>query len=865
MRKIHDKRFITIMTMFVLLQGILFPAFFVEAKNNAAKNQDDFKVKMECGIDGYAVYDNPAVVKVTIESRNNFTGILRIIPAVDNGQKIAAYGEEISLAAGEAKTFTFVPSSLGNSGKIRMELLDEAEKVLYSESKQLTLFSAGNNVTVGILSDDYSALNYFDGIAVDIDGYQGVLGARTLELTEDSMPADSSALSVLNYIILDNFDTAGLSDKQYAALKNWVNDGGVLILALGSNYQNVLNRFSDDFIAGTIGKLEKRNIEWLLPQSAALLGTAENDNMVEGEKSQSEDDITDEEEKQSEDETAKQQENWLGDESIEENQPEGGNTDSDLSDSRMSVSNVDSVDFVFTDAAMLSDFSDDGTAYQKCIGAGRVVVLSYALGMEPMTSSSFRAWIAGLLLRTSAVNATLEHLDGVGYASGNWYNGMSLANLADDSKKPSALLYGSILILYVILVGPVLYLILKAVKKREKIWIAVPIVALVFTGIIYLTGFIYRISKPLVNTFSLVSLEKEFKKEDVYTDITCPKARKYKIKLKEGYTDFKYYSDYYSYNFFTAENSDREYDYMICKADHGTELTLNNTETFENTSFVVEQTSENDIGTIDCDLKCYTTGFEGTITNNTKYDLTGVVVTFEKYLYQAGDMKKGEQVTIDSSKLIESMGYGSFEQIYRNMDDFSSANRKLYTQYQIDTNMEDGFIDVNEYNKGYIWAGVEDYKPEIAENTGVKQSGIGVLFETYEAAYEDVEGVYYSSLEPMAVSSQGEYDTTSGMIYNDAVTITYSFENSPGITTLENLSYGGGQSALQSVNNGSYAKVSAYNPETGIYDVIFENSGILSGDDLKKYISGNIIILRYEMDETGYSTYMPRIIARGDE
>lgn len=863
MKRISNKRILAIMTIFVLLQGIFFPAFFAEAKDTkekGTKENADFKVEMEYGIDGFAVYDNPAVVKVKVESRNNFTGTLRVIPVVDSGQKIAAYGEEISLAAGEAKTFTFIPSSLGNSGKIKIELLDEKENLLYSESKQLTLSSVGNSVTVGILSDDYSALNYFDGIAINIAGNQGLLAVRTLELTKDSMPADSGALSVLNYIILDNFDTASLSDGQYMALKEWVNNGGVLVLALGSNYQNVLHCFTDDFITGTLGKVEKKNIGWEFSELEDFGGAeggnaGKKDDTANGEKDQSEENPAGGENDQSESDTTEG----------ENDQPEGDDkTAEQQTDSGISVSNVECVEFAFTDATEMSGFSDDKTAYQKRIGAGRVVVLSYALGMEPVASCSVNRDLAKLLLETSAVEAITARLNGSGNMSGMWYSGINLAKAADESKKPSALLYGCILLIYVIFVGPLLYLILKAVKRREKIWIAVPVTAFVFTGIIYLTGFIYRIRIPLVNTFSLISLEDEYQEEEIYTNVTCPRAQKYKIKIKEGYTAFQYNFLDYTYSLFGVEDSHKQFDYMINKTGGGTELTLNNSETFQDTAFAVKKNSGNDIGTIDCDLKCYTTGFEGTITNNTKYDLSGVVVTFEKYFYQAGDIKKGEQITINTSKLIESTGYGTFEQIYNGIGVnpfIQSSDRKLYRQYQIDTSMESGFVNTQEYNKGYVWASVEGYKPDFIEEAEVKQSGISVLFETYEAEYEDVKGVYYSSLDPMIVSSQGEYDTQDGMMYNEAVTITYSFENSPGITALENLYFG----AEGTVNGGSYARVSAYNPETGDYDLIFEDGKVLSGEDLKKYMSGNIIVLRYDTVNTGYSAYIPRIIARGDE
>ena len=830
MKRMGMKRLSALFALLVTVSVMLFPAFILHAAQDTEKSNknQNFTVETECGMDGFAAYDNPVVIKVTVESRNNFTGTLRVVPVVDNGQKVAAYGEEISLAAGEKKTFTFIPSALGNSGKIKIELTDDKNKVVYSESKQVNLVSIGENVMAGILSDDYSALNYFDGLEMKLSNYSGIVS--TLELNKASLPADSGALSVLDYIILDNFDTASLSDEQFAALKEWVNNGGVLILSLGSNYQNVLHVFTDDFITGTIGKLEKKDVKL---GETVNIGSTENDKEVaDGQQST-------------------------------ENEEESGHTLQSEED--FIIKDVDSVEFAFDGASELTELSDNQTAYQKTVGAGNVVVLSYSLGMEPVISYANKDAMARLLLQTTATDAVVTRLNGGSYNTSAMYSGIQLAKTADINKKPSGLLYGGILLLYVVLVGPVLYLILKTCKKREKIWIAIPLVSLAFTGIIYLTGFIYRVSRPLINTFSIVDIEDSFKTEKVYANITCPKAQEYTVRIKEGYSEFRYNMDDYSYSMFNSGDSGGKYDFLIRKTGDGTEILLDNDETFESTALYMKKTSENDMGAIDCDLQCTTTGFAGTITNNTDYDLKGVVVTFENYFYQVGDMKRGEQITIDPSKIIVAVEYGTFERLYNSNPDLYS-DRELYTEYQIDTTMENSFIDKEAYNQGYVWGKISSYQPDIVGDEEVKQTGNAVVFQTYHAKYEDVEGVYYPNLKQMEIASQGDYDPADGMLYNGEVTVTYSFEGYPGITTLENLSYDKVEAVDSSTYGANgYASVYAYNNETGVYDLLFENGSTLSGAELQKYMVGNIIMLKYEPVDSQGTYYMPRIAARGDK
>ncbi len=783
------------------------------------KKNADFTVEADYGMDGLVFYDMPTMVSIKVESKENFTGTLRMIPSVDYGLTVIAYGEDISLSAGEAKIFQFVPSAIGNNGEVKIEIVDEKGKVVYSEKNTILLEGVGSKITVGVLSDDYSALSYFDGLSVYLNSYEGT--TAIFELSKDSFPEDAKALSMLQYLIIDNYDTANLSDEQYAALKSWVQDGGVLFLALGNNYQNVLHCFQDDFVTGTLGDLQKKKISW---EDLDI-------------------DTSDDQEQASE---------------------EDAFSDQDKSASIDSVGSsleLDCMEFQLEGGETLSEDMTEGSAYAKQVGFGQVVVLSYSLGMEPLTSSTYKMDIAKILVELAATNATVDKYSGVDWERNSMYNGMNVSKLADDSRKPSVLLYGFILILYIIIVGPVLYLVLKKVNKREKIWVAIPIVTLVFTGIIYVSGFLYRINKPLVNTFTIIQLEDNVQSEKIYTNIICPRPKEYTIKIAEGYTGFRRNMDEYDYSMFGTTDSSKSYDYMIKKSGKSSEIVLDSKEAFRETSFILDKNSDNNIGSLDGDLKCSTTGFEGTVTNNTCFDLQDVVVTFENHLCMIGDVKKGETVTIDTSKVITMGSYGSFDNFYP--DNRLYVDRDMYRRYQINTTIENSIIDKEAYKTGYIWGSVKSYEPELIKDSDVKRAGCGAVMTTYTAEYQDVNGVYYPSIDEMAIAEQGDYDSADRSIYSEEVVITYSFEGYPGITCLENHSDDANTSIDSTYNQP--AEVYAYNVQTGYYDLIFRDAATLSGAELEKYLLDDVIVLKYKQLSSGYGAYIPRICARGDE
>ncbi len=763
-------------------------------KKKIVKKNADFSVKTEMGLNGYATYGKALPITLTVESKKNFEGEIRVVPGdTDIAVKIAQ-GQDVVLAAGESKKISFVIPSAGSNGLYYIQIANRNGKVIYSERDRLTLLDNGLYAKIGILSDDYSALGYFDGRSLKFSNYEG--NTSILALDKDLFPESADVLALLNYIVIDNYDTSQLSEKQYSTLKEWVTNGGVLILGTGGNYQNVLHVFQDDFISGTFRNVDKKTLSW-------------------------------------EESTA-----------------------SDAGEqAAYNLEDVDCVDLSLEDGNVLEDFSSDGSAVYKDIGDGRVVVLAYDLAMEPFVSYESRANVAVALLSASKTDKTIDNLNG-NYYDNSAYSCYNIAKLTDDSNKPSGTLYGVILFGYVILVGPILYLILKLIKQREKIWIAIPIMALIFTGVIYGTSFLYRVNVPIVDTLSMIALSDEQQQEKVYTNVICPKTKDYELGMNADYQSIVYDTDNYGYSYVNSiintKSDAGQYDFMFKSGDDKNKLRFLNDKAFNTYSFSAQKSGKNEIGIITYVLNCTTTGFSGTVTNHTHYDLEDAVVTFENHIYIAGDIKAGETIEIDPSRITESVGYGTFDQIYSG----ASQNQKGYRNYQVDSMMENYYMKIAEYHKGIIWAKIDKYEPEQYICDGdVHSSGLGVVYTTFSADYTDVKGIYYQSIDQMMIENNGDYDQNDRSLYTNEMEVTYSFDGYDGIMRLQNLSK---QSETQ---DRPLAQVFAYNYETGDYEEVFTDSDIISFD---KYVVNNQLRLRY-VQKGNNQCYVPRICARGNE
>lgn len=759
-------------------------------KTKIVKKNKDFKVSAEYGMGGYVLYDIPMQAVVTIESSKDFSGILQVIGDVDYGEMVSAYGKRITLAAGESKTFKLAAKPPTSTGVVRLIILNDKEKPVYEENTTVEMSGAGDSALLGVLSDDYAGLGYLNGISYSISVSNAFETVSTMEFNKESFPDDAQLLRSLNYLVIDNFDTSTLSEKQYNALKQWVADGGVLILSLGSHYQNVLSGFKDDFVSGTLKDLNKKELKW------------KNDEM------------------------------------------------------EYAIDGVDCIDFDLDDGVEMSLHTDSKTTWKRSYGLGKVVVLSYSLSMEPFGNWQDRKSVVTLLLEEANDNASFSVTRDRVNNLNNYLSG--LVSIAENAKKPSALLYGLLLAVYVVFVGPILYLILKKKNKREKIWMAIPIASIVFTGIIYCTSFLYRVNKPLFNSITLIQASEGGAKETVYSELVCPSAKRYDIKINNEYTGFQNSYYRYDYSVFGNNNKSKDWEYDTMYLENGTdnELIFNSDSAFDEFSFSMSRVLNDGVGEVTLDIECDWDYIKGSITNNTAYDLRDVVVTYEGMVYQAGDMKKGETVEIDEAKIINSTGYGTFDTL-TNPSGYSDIGKLN----QIDSAMIQS-IDVENYNHGYVWGTVEAYKPEVVDGQQVKTSGMAIIFDSYYKEKSSGVTGSYSSITPMVVDSQGDYDYETGMIYGNEAILTYSFEGYGDINTLKPMTegYGGPDSVNQ------IAECYAMNTDSGEYEPIFENGAELSGAELNKYLSHGVLILKFSKplnpQNDGYYDYViPRIAA----
>ncbi len=198
-----------------------------------------------------------ATIQVTISHVSTpLSGFLRAQMCVFSGRGTTQpgvispwnYQVAVQLRKGEQKQFSLaLPHSMGNfdAQGVLVTLLD-------TQGKEITHTLIGQSyevlppdILIGALSDQADTLN-MNLIRVALPNQKDSL--TTVPLDATTFPTQSTLLSIYTIMILDDFSSNTLSHEQLAALRTWVNQGGILIEIGGTQWQRTLASLPADLL-----------------------------------------------------------------------------------------------------------------------------------------------------------------------------------------------------------------------------------------------------------------------------------------------------------------------------------------------------------------------------------------------------------------------------------------------------------------------------------------------------------------------------------------------------------------------------------------------------------------------------------------
>jgi len=179
--------------------------------------------------------------------------------------------------------------------------------------------------------------------------------------------------------------------------------------------------------------------------------------------------------------------------------------------------------------------AEDGTllASMRPVGAGRVVLMGTDLATD-----AYRGWAGSPRLwgRLLPSGALLEQFTGGGFPikeEMDSYLSQALNTLPSLDVPPAELLL-AVIVGYILLIGPVSYMVLRRVDRRELAWVTAPLLIVLFSASSYGIGRSLKGSDVIVNQISLVRSASDGTTASVetYAGVYSPDQANYDVSVE---------------------------------------------------------------------------------------------------------------------------------------------------------------------------------------------------------------------------------------------------------------------------------------------------------------------------------------------
>lgn len=599
-------------------------------QDSVQENTEDISnivMELSYGYNFYAKYGRHMPVYATItNNQEEFHGWFEAsIPLVEDNM---LYRKEVNIPSGQSVDLSLVLPLMGGYGEIEVRLLDERNNSVIESTNPIKVGNYEKVVYIGMLTDNLENLTYFKSMRTNV-----------FTLSDDTFPEDYRYLDSLDALVINDYDTSLLNDKQIEALEEWVLNGGTLVIGTGENINKTVpglterfyiqNNENDDFVESSItDNIEKDTIEAVktrilqYEEERKLLRTqiAERNKIFYLYNNPS---IYTE---------AIREEDWLSEKLNQLTIP----------DVVKSLANVS-----FSEHA--HNVTNEEPLFQKqSLRKGNVLLYAFDLSLREDEKTLGMILLDSILQHFSIYKRDQIELEVNGsFVYSSIQNSMSYT---ETENIPRVNIYILILVLYILVAGPILYLILRKKDKLSLTWILVPTFALLFTFLIYLVGSKTRVSDPFLGYVEMLTFEDNgMMEEEIYFSLTAPYNNKYSVEIDGIYPVtqlIKRSNEYSESPRHQIKTDPSKHMASITYGAENTQLEINDNPAF---SPVYYQSITNGYGEnpIKADISYIGGPITGTISNVSDYDLNNVVFICNGHYFAIRVLKAGETIDIE--------------------------------------------------------------------------------------------------------------------------------------------------------------------------------------------------------------------------
>lgn len=421
----------------------------------------------------------------------------------------------------------------------------------------------------------------------------------------------------------------------------------------------------------------------------------------------------------------------------------------------------------------------------------------------------------------------------------------ALSNVFMDNV-PSFTLYLVIILIYILLVGPLLYLILKKLNKRNLFWIIEISSSILFTIFIIALGSTTRLNAPFINYFNIVSYNKDSIDDSVYFDIQAPFNNAYKLYLDKDYSFMPIYDTIYVNELKKLKNVD-DYNIGISHDEQENTIIIKNDAAFTKEYFYAEKSEKaNGNEHVNVQMNMFGDKITGMVTNNLDTPIeNAVILKYNKAIFLE-TIPAHSSVSLDDMKIYTynpKFTYGLTNEITGLKMNRSGVIEKGYMLQNQKKSILDYFLEkkfnVNTNEAYLVGFTTEMNKLELQLDSSYDAYGLTMLEVPIDVNYTN-DNLLYTSYVPI---KNEEYSSSGDIMYSDEMILTYNLGTD--LTDIDlyfnDLSY-----YDEEYYKAFSGHIYFYNQFTSLYDPVDLSSKHITIEQLKPYLNEeNEIVIKY--------------------
>lgn len=762
------------------------------------------EVKATAGVSGKAKYQSVVPLQVTVKNNGaDFSGDMAINSS-NSYEAASALVVPIDIAAGEEKTFTFYLDGLADYSYSDTDLfafyegsIEKGKKIAYKGTKRLQ-----SNFLDPSSTFIYTLTDKSDRLSALLRlstfvAQSNVEVFNINQLKDYTLPEDSQGLAMANVIVVDEVAIADLTPKQQEALLKWVQDGGTLLLGAA------------DQINATAGVFKE-----YLPLSLSQEMTA------------------------------------ISAEALTK-----------LSGGGIFIQPISVYSATSSEGSLpVLTENNEVLAAKKKVGSGEVIQTTFSLGDQPLASMDGYGALLAKVINIQSISQQgmmrqgQSPLDQISYELRN-------INELFPSFEVSVSYMLIVIILYILIIGPILYFVLKKADKREHAWWIIPSISVVLSIVLFIVGAKDRIVQPQVQQSAFYKVNEDNSVNGYYVEsILTNRSGDFVVNADQNTTAVALRN----YNNFTGTMGPLHETSYIKENASGSTLTLRDLSYWSVQSFGGKTSAQN-IGKMDIDITLKNEKLIGTVKNNFPFALKDVTLISGVKEVKLGDIEANGTLQVNKELKTTVLQKPS---IFNNYNYSYPSKKDEVNPMRIERMKTLALPLVEKDNQPILTAWTDQAVVGVELETSANMSPITMLVQPFKGKVELTgpftmkRNNFSYSVEPL--SANGYYEKIeeelnkwylSEGLYE--VTMTMPDQFMDAVESLNELTI--------SNKDVSRMQLSIWNNETNIYEPLVDTKQVFT-DKVSTYFNqdGELRIeIKYGPDPSGEQTKLPDIELKG--